>query len=156
MLKITHTIQQRFRSLHPSGHWRISERGSNRGHKRRDNFLGWRAPHRHTPNKYLRSVWFNVWALLGHVHSFRCAQQGKSISPLCIWGGFYLFWSSLRQAGVKIGVCFSSGLLKVHLISLAHGEMMQKKAIQLPVWANTQSSAPKVELKRKEKKKNLR
>lgn len=68
-------------------------------------------PHRHTPNKYLRSVWFNVWALLGHIHSYCAAQQGKSISPLCIWG-FYLFWSSLHQVGVKIGVHFSSGLLK--------------------------------------------
>lgn len=83
--------------------------------------------------------------------TFHCAQQGKSISPSCIWRGFHLFWSSLRQAGVKIGVYFSSVLLKVHLITQSRGEMVQRKAIQHPVWANTESSAPKVELKRKEK-----
>lgn len=68
-----------------------------------------------------------VRALLGHIRSLHRAQQDKSISPSCIWRGFYLFWSSLHQAGVKIGVCFSSGLLKVHLISQAHREMVQRK-----------------------------
>lgn len=90
--------------------------------------------------------------MIGHCwDTFHCAQQGKSISPSCIWRGFHLFWSSLHQAGVKIGVFFSTGLLKVHLITQSRGEMVQRKAIQHPVWANIESSAPKVELKRKEK-----
>lgn len=40
----------------------------------------------------------------------------------------------------------------MHLISQAHTKNWAKKAIQHPVLANTESSAPKVELKRKEKK----
>lgn len=121
VLTITRTIKPWFSSLQPSSHWQVS----NQGHKRRDNFVRWKAP---PPDIYLRSVWFNVRALLGHIHSCGCAQQGKSTSPLRIWGGFRLFWSSLHQAGVKIGVfIFSSGLLKVHLISRAHIEMVQRK-----------------------------
>lgn len=79
-----------------------------------------------------------------YIQSFHCAQQGKSILPLCIWRGFHLFWSTLHRAGVKIGVCFSSALLKVHLISQAHTRNWAEKSN-----SNTQSSAPKVELKRK-------
>lgn len=92
-----------FSRLHPLSQWGTSERVRNRGQKGGDNFIrcgGPPAPHRHTPNKYLKSVWFNVWALSGH-----SAQQCKSISASCIWRGVHLFWSSLHQAGVKIAAC---------------------------------------------------
>lgn len=103
-----------------------SERESNRGHKGRDNLVGWRAPHRHTPNKYLRSVWFNVWALLGHTHFIAPSKVNQSLLHV-FEEDFHLFWSSLCQAGVKIGVYFSSALLKVHLISQTRKEMLQRK-----------------------------
>lgn len=40
----------------------------------------------------------------------------------------------------------------MHLISQTRREMVQKTAIHHPVWTNTESSAPKVELGRKTKK----
>lgn len=90
-----------FSCLHPLSHWGTSERERNWGQKGGDNFIRCgRPPHRHTPNKYLKSVWFIVWALSGH-----SAQQCKSISASCIWRGVHLFWSSLQQAGVKIAAC---------------------------------------------------
>ncbi len=110
VLKITHTIQQGFSKLHPSSHWWKQWKGEHRGSQGRRQLCGMESPptdiHQTNTSGVFDLMCEHCW------DTFYCAQQGKSISPSCIWRGFHLFWSSLRQAGVKIGVCFSLDYLR--------------------------------------------
>lgn len=130
MLKVTHTTQRRLNNFHVVAHKSVKGRET-RGHKRRGNFMIWKAPlHQWTYNKQIpkECLIYRVWAPIRRILSCHCAQQGKSISPSCIWRGFYLFWSSLHQAGVKIGVCF---FLRCTWFHRLRKKMVQKKQFNI-------------------------